>query len=231
MLKVNKHRIILFNLITKIYKSDLANILGFKGGTMAYFFYGLDRFSVDLDFDLLNEKKIDYVKKTLPKIIEENGKIIESYDKFYTLFYLLSYEKNQRQIKIEVSKRNILSSYQISNFYGVDVLIQKIEDAFATKLLACTTRKIIAYRDFYDVLFYLKKGVNPNEEIIKKITGKNLINYLIFLKKFVDKNITNQNILYAIGELINEKQKDFIRKNFKEELLKYIDFYINNLNL
>lgn len=57
MLKINKHWIVLFNLINQIYKSDLSRFLGFKGGTMAYFFYDLDRFSVNLDFDFLDEEK------------------------------------------------------------------------------------------------------------------------------------------------------------------------------
>lgn len=35
----------------------LAINLGFKGGTCCYFIHGLDRFSVDLDFDLLNIAK------------------------------------------------------------------------------------------------------------------------------------------------------------------------------
>lgn len=228
MLNILKHRTTLFGLINQIYKSNFAQTLGFKGGTMAYFFYGLDRFSVDLDFDILDEKSIVQLKKNLPSILKKFGRILDYSDKFYTLFYLLSYEKNQRQIKIEISKRNILSSYEIANFYGLDVLIQKIEDAFATKLLACTTRKNIAYRDFYDTLFYLKKGINPNERIIKKITQKNIIDYLSYLKKFINKNVSNAKVLNAIGELINEKQKNFLRKNFKEELLKYLDFYIDN---
>ena len=32
---------------------SIGPLLGFKGGTCAYFFYNLPRFSVDLDFDLL----------------------------------------------------------------------------------------------------------------------------------------------------------------------------------
>lgn len=52
MLNQIKHRFVLFNLIEDIYQSKLGFCLGFKEGTMAYFFYGLDRFSVDLDFDL-----------------------------------------------------------------------------------------------------------------------------------------------------------------------------------
>ena len=59
MLNVERHRQVLFNLITEIYKSPAGMYLGFKGGTMFYFFHELDRFSVDLDFNLLDSSKKD----------------------------------------------------------------------------------------------------------------------------------------------------------------------------
>lgn len=37
---------------TSIHKNIMLQILGFKGGTAAYIFYDLNRFSTDLDFDL-----------------------------------------------------------------------------------------------------------------------------------------------------------------------------------
>lgn len=36
---------------------DLNSLLGFKGGTALMFFYNLPRFSVDLDFNLLDAEK------------------------------------------------------------------------------------------------------------------------------------------------------------------------------
>jgi len=58
MLNKEKHQLIMGQILKDIYTdTSIAPLLGFKGGTCAYFFYGLPRFSVDLDFDLL--KKID----------------------------------------------------------------------------------------------------------------------------------------------------------------------------
>jgi predicted nucleotidyltransferase component of viral defense system len=34
---------------------ELANVLGFKGGSALMFFYNLPRFSVDLDFNLITK--------------------------------------------------------------------------------------------------------------------------------------------------------------------------------
>lgn len=230
MLDIKKHRHLLFELIRAIYSSPLNSLLGFKGGTMAYFFYGLDRFSVDLDFDLLDYTQKDRTHSLMADIIAKYGIIKENADKHFTIFFLLNYESNNRNIKIEINKRNSTgSSYTISNFYGTDAKIQRIEDAFATKLLACTTRKRTAYRDFYDVYFYLKKGIIPNEAIIKNVSGQNMSDYLKELVDFINKKVTNQMVLHGVGELINNSQKDFIRKQFKTELLAELKYKLNSL--
>lgn len=215
----------MYDLIKAIYRSPVGAYLGFKGGTMAYFFYGLDRFSVDLDFDLLNEEKKDYVFKTLTPIIGKYGGLKESKEKFYTLFYLLNYEKGVKNIKVEISKRkNEFNRYKIANFYGTDVKILGETDSFTNKLLAATTRKRLANRDFFDVNFYLKKDYSINEKIIKVVTGKDTKTYLKYLINFIEKNLINDTILHGLGELVNEKQKFWIKNHLKEELLNRLKF-------
>jgi len=57
-LNASIHKNILLQILADIYSDNtIGPFLGFKGGTAAYLFYGLDRFSVDLDFDLLDKKK------------------------------------------------------------------------------------------------------------------------------------------------------------------------------
>lgn len=228
MLNVKLHRQVMFEIITDIFRSPIANLLGFKGGTMAYFFYGLDRFSTDLDFDLLDENKLEEVKQTIPKILIKNGQLKDESNKRFTLFYLLNYQKENQNIKIEISKRTQYKyDYVIKNFYGTDVNILNESDTFATKLLACTMRNRLANRDFYDIYFYLKKGVLPNEKIIKNITDKDLRSYLEYLIKFIDKNISSRSMLHGLGELINEKQKVWIKNNLKKELINRLNYFIS----
>ncbi|PIP64612.1 hypothetical protein COW96_01580, partial [Candidatus Roizmanbacteria bacterium CG22_combo_CG10-13_8_21_14_all_33_16] len=225
---IKLHRQVMFEIITDIYRSPIANLLGFKGGTMAYFFYGLDRFSTDLDFDLLDENKIEEIKKVIPKILIKNGQLKEESDKRFTLFYLVNYQKENQNIKIEISKRTQYKyDYVIENFYGTDVKILNQSDAFATKLLACTTRNRLANRDFYDAYFYLKKGIIPNEKIIESSINKNLSSYLKFLVEFIEKNISSKTILHGLGELIDEKQKVWIKNNLKKELINRLDYLIS----
>ena len=57
-LDIATHKTVLFQILKDIYAdTTLSPFLGFKGGTAALMFYGLNRFSVDLDFDLLDETK------------------------------------------------------------------------------------------------------------------------------------------------------------------------------
>lgn len=232
MLNIKLHRQVMFEIITDIYRSPIANLLGFKGGTMAYFFYELDRFSTDLDFDLLDENKILAVKKIISEILIKYGQIKEEYNKRFTLFYLLNYKKENQNIKIEISKRTQYNyDYIIKNFYGTDVKILNQSDAFATKLLTCTTRNRLANRDFYDVYFYLKKGIIPNEKIIESTVNMDLRSYLKFLIEFIEKNISSKTILHGLGELIDEKQKVWIKSNLKKELINRLNYYISEIFL
>lgn len=99
-LNIPDHRTILFQILKDIYSdTTLAPYLGFKGGTAALLFYGLDRFSVDLDFDLLAEEEEDRVFTRMGQIVEKYGVIKESYQKRFNLFYLLSYRKGVQHIK------------------------------------------------------------------------------------------------------------------------------------
>lgn len=54
VLSKDLHKNVFVDILRAVYSDPLLrNTLGFKGGTAAMLFYGLPRFSVDLDFNLL----------------------------------------------------------------------------------------------------------------------------------------------------------------------------------
>jgi len=54
MIDLNKHKFIIVQILKDIYSDlEIANELGFKGGTALMLFYDLPRFSADIDFNLL----------------------------------------------------------------------------------------------------------------------------------------------------------------------------------
>ncbi len=213
------HRIVLIEILKKIYGSPtLAPHLGFKGGTALYIFYNLPRFSVDLDFDLLEGGDKNNVFDEIVKIMQPFGKFREKWEKHHTLFFLLSYSEKLHNMKIEISKRPFLSRYEIKNYLGIPMKVMVREDMFAHKLVALTERKRVAYRDLFDLWFFLENHDDINVELVEKRTGKSFKMYLKECLRFVEK-VNNRDILRDMGELVDDRRKEWIKKHLKEELI------------
>ncbi len=230
MLDRNRHELILNNIIKDVYGDRvLAPILGFKGGTACYFLYNLPRFSTDLDFNLLDQKQSKEVLERFKKILVKYGTVKESEIKRDTVFLLLSYEEKLQNIKIEISTRDYDNNYEIVNYFGIPVLVMKRENMFAHKLVAISERKRIANRDLFDIHFFLEHNWPINEKIIKMRTGKNLKSRIKDLISFIETNVFNKNILFGLGEILNEKQKKWAKTNLKKETLFLLNVYLKNL--
>lgn len=227
-LNVATHKNILLQILKDIYtNTTIGPILGFKGGTAAYLFYGLNRFSVDLDFDLLDEVKADYVSKAIEDIIKEYGEIKEKRQKQNTIFFMLSYEEKAQNIKIEINLRNFGSKYEVKSYLGISMKVMVREDMFAHKIVAMLERIGKTNRDIYDVWFFLKHNWNIDKNIVEKRTG-------LTFKEFLEKCIlslektSERNILSGIGELLDEKQKAWTKENLKKDVLFLLKLRLEN---
>lgn len=209
----------------------IAPLLGFKGGTCAHFFYGLTRFSVDLDFDLMADEKSvhETVFKKIKKILRKYGSIKDSYIKRNTIFALLSYGDAEHNIKIEISTRSIAPDikdfYEFKEHLGISMPAAKKEYLFAGKLAALVSRKITAARDIYDVHYFAKNNWDMDREALKILTGKNVRDCLKQCVSTIEKMPGNQ-ILQGIGELVDEKEKKWVKKNLKSEAVFLLKNYI-----
>jgi len=215
------HKQILLRLLVDIYK-EFGGRLGFKGGTCAYLFYDLPRISLDLDFDMLDKfenKDIDALKSIFTKKTE----IKDFRDKKFTLFFLLDYEKNTPNIKVELNKRLWENNrYKNILFLGIQIKIADEATLLTNKIVALTDRKAPVARDLFDVCYLLKLGYPLTEELIKERTGKSKGEYLGGLARFIEKNFSEKNILYGLGEVLEEKQKEWVRKELIKETLEDI---------
>ena len=73
------HKNILIRILKDIFTDpNVGPFLGFKGGTAAFLFYDLNRFSVDLDFDLLDATKEEQVFNRVKEILESYGTLKEA---------------------------------------------------------------------------------------------------------------------------------------------------------
>lgn len=227
---ISKHKTILFQLLKDIYSdTSISPFLGFKGGTAALMFYNLDRFSIDLDFDLLDEKKEEEVFTKVLEIAKKHGVIRESYRKRFNLFILLSYENEARNVKIEINRRNFGSNYEMKTYLGVSILTMVIEDMFAHKLVAMYERMNKTSRDIYDVWFFLSNRFPINEGIIKSRTT---MDFNDFLKVCIDKleKFDNKKIMEGLGELITDSQKNWIRAKLISETISLLTLRLKQNN-
>ena len=219
------HKRILLQILVEIFKS-IDSKVAFKGGTCAYLFYNLPRISVDLDFDILkplNTEDIENIKKILSKF----GEIRDFHVKRNTIFFLLNYGEGYPNIKIEFNRRVWKNNkYKIIWFLGIEMKIADETTIFTNKLIALGDRKNPVARDVFDVYYFLKTGFSLNEELIRERTGKNLDEFLTFLSTYIKKKFSKKNILLGLGEVLEEKQKEWIRQNLINEVLELIKSYI-----
>ncbi|HAI74000.1 MAG TPA: hypothetical protein DCS28_03555 [Candidatus Moranbacteria bacterium] len=229
MLNWELHKTAMVEILKDIYETlSVAPYLGFKGGTAAYLFYDLPRYSVDLDFDLLSEEKEKVVFVELEKILSKHGEIMEKHIKRYTIFFLLSYGKNERNIKIEISRRGSAGKFLVKDYLGISMKVMEPGDMFACKLAALADRKKTASRDFFDVHCFFSKHWDINKETIVKKTKKNILDYIEKSIEILEK-FDNKYILQGLGELLDAKQKDWVKNNLKKDLIFQLKLYREGL--
>lgn len=230
-LNIAKHKNILVKILKDVYTDQsIGPFLGFKGGTAAYLFYELNRFSVDLDFDLLDESKEDYVFEQIKKILENYGIIKEAAKKRFNLFYLLACRDkniNAQNVKIEINRRNFGSKYLVKSYLGISMKVMVDEDMFANKLVAMYERIGKTNRDIFDVYFFLNQGWSVNRRIIEARTE---LSYKDFLNKTIEflEGVNNKDILSGLGELLTEGQKSWVEAKLKSETLFLLKLALEN---
>ena len=214
-----KHRNILLQILKDIFSdTSIAPFLGFKGGTAALMFYGLDRDSVDIDFDLLDESKQQEVFEKIQKIVAGYGKVIDSRIKRFNLVTVISYAEKSQNIKVEVNRRNFGSKYEPKTLLGIPMLVMIKEDMFANKLMAMYERIGKTSRDVYDVYFFAKNNWPINKELVEsraKVPYKEVLTRCIELLEKMD----NRHILDGLGEMLTEPKKDWARAKLRMDTI------------
>ena len=204
--------------------AELANCLGFKGGTALMFFYELPRFSVDLDFNLLVSEKNDVTYQKIRKIALNYGKIHDEAQKYYGGIVVLDYGISERKLKIEFSNRYCNDEYDNQNLLGINVKVMTLSDMFSHKLCALLDRSSVINRDIFDCWFFMSRQTPVNPIVIEQRMGKTLSDYLQECIDTID-NLPNKSLLDGLGELVNPELKTFVRNKLRNETLTMLKFY------
>lgn len=235
------HKVQLYRLLTELIDNKkIASNIFFKGGTCCSMLGFLDRFSVDLDFDLKQGTNKEKLRKELHSVFKNlNLKVKDESKKSLQLFlkYKPIYKRQRSIIKLEILDKIFQSNdYKAQYLKPIDriAICQTIETMFSNKLVAMTDRYkrqgTIAGRDVYDIHYFFWRGFNYKEEIIKERTKKSPLAYLKTLKKFIENRVTQKIINQDLNFLLSDEKFQTIRKTLKTETLMFIEDEIKEVS-
>ncbi len=188
------------------------------------FFHNLPRFSVDLDFNLINAYYEDQVYDAVRTILLKYGKIHDEAKKFYGPILVLDYGAGDRKLKVEISKRDFGDKYIIANLLGLNIKLMAKENMFAHKLCAMLDRNEITNRDIFDCWFYMENRTPINRKVVKQRMGKSLEAYL---QDCIDRlnSMSDRGMLNGLGELMDEDMKKFVKTKLRKDTIQLLEFY------
>jgi len=225
MIDINRHRFFLVQILKEIYSDlELSNYLGFKGGSALMFFYGLPRFSIDLDFNLLNKEKQDFVFEKVRKIIMNYGEIHDMAKKHFGPIIVLDYGEGERKLKVEISNRSYGDRYEIKNLLGISMKVMIESDMFAHKLCALQDRSMLVSRDIFDTWFFMNRKTPVNISLIEE---RMQIPYKEYMQECIHliEKMKESRLLQGLGELMDSEMKMFVRNTLKIDTITLLKFY------
>ena len=215
----------------------LSDNLAFKGGTCAGMLGYLDRFSVDLDFDVLKQVNEAPLRQAFQRIFDDLSlEVAEELDN--VLMFRLRYPSEpgkRNNLKISASSLIVAANqYRVQYLPEVDRMMtcQTVETMFANKLVALTERYnlhgTIAGRDIYDIHHFFVHGHAYTPQVILERTGCTPQVYLSKLSTFINTHVTQTIINEDLNTLLPYKQFQQIRKVLIPETLACLERELAN---
>ena len=148
----DKHKLYMLRILKDVFNDpELSQILVFKGDTSLMFFYQLPRFSVDLDFNILDITQKEMAYQKLREIALKYGRIADEQLKHNDPLVVLDYEKGEQKLKLELSTRFFDNHYELKNLAGTNIPVMVEPDIFAHKLCALLDRDGMTGHDVFDI--------------------------------------------------------------------------------
>lgn len=205
--------------------------LRFKGGTCASMRGIIDRFSIDLDFDLVDSAVMPEMRKRLERVFAKLDLEIEDQSKKVPQ-YFLKYESTsggRNTLKLDITFPPPKSNeYEPVRFTEIDRIIhcQTIPTMFANKLVTAIERFVkfesIAGRDIFDIHTFFMKGFRYRSEVVEERTSKTSSEFLRILSDFIEKKVTQTVIDQDLNTLLPLDRFRKIRGVLKREVLMFL---------
>jgi len=219
--------------------------ISFLGGTCLRFAYGINRFSEDLDFDLV-ENNINFSIEDLAEDIKNKLELqgfeidakVKKTDVIYIIFFKFKnvlqefgfnvYKNEKLLIKFEIDfspYKSIETELVFVDSFNerFPLKVNTIETLFAQKVLAIIFRPYQKGRDFYDLVWFLsQKNIEPNYGIFeeKNIQISNRDELVEFLLQQADKSDLKQAVKDVERFLFYPEQAQWI-----ENLPEYLNSF------
>lgn len=202
--------------------------LRFKGGTCAAMRNLLDRFSVDLDFDLLNIEEIPIAREHLEMIFSRLNLTVKDQSKTVPQYFLRydAEEGRRNTIALDITvPPPAANEYETVRFADIDRFLpcQTVATMVANKLVTPIDRfgkhGAIAGRDIYDIHHFLFHGLPWNGNVIEERMGMPVRKFLRTLHAFVAEHVTQTVIDQDLNMLLLPKEFRQIRLILKQETL------------
>lgn len=211
-------------ILNEIFSSEISDFLWFKWWTLTYMCYWLDRFSTDIDIDILN---VGEEEKIISKVRESLGKLwdIKNETLWKTLHrWIFRYDERSMNIKVELNKRiREANTYDFQDIDGIKICCMAPESIFANKLVALYER--FKNRDLYDVNFFLKNNFPINNQIITERTWKNIKQLAKELIELLPVHYQKNNVLADLWEVLTDKQKIWMKNKALDETIELLKIF------
>ena len=222
---INKHKFYMLQILKDLFSDvELSDCLAFKGGTALMFFYDLPRFSVDLDFNLLDPDKEKLVYGKVRNALLKYGTLHDEAQKFFGPVFVLEYGKGERKLKVEISNRQFDNHYEIKNLMGIEMRVLVKPDMFAHKLCALLDRNEVTGRDVFDCWFFLNKRTPVNANIVERRMGVTLQEHLQHCIDTLER-ISDKTVMNGLGELTDGETKRFAKTKLRKETISLLNFF------
>ncbi len=213
-------------------------------GGMVLRVLGCDRLTNDLDYVFVPYKsKKDIVDAIITTLSEIDGAKIEHSLNSKCLRVILTVDDVSVQIESKVAiavPTQVLSTKELSEEYNLPPRLISVLDysaALAHKMAAWNERRLI--RDVYDIWFYLRLGVAPDVEILRKRLEKCSYSKLVKREEYFEGDsvkefhnfffayacrLTDRMIMDSLENYINRDDLAGISMKFRSEFMKLTEF-------
>ena len=208
----DKHKLYMLRILKDVFNDpELSQILAFKGGASLMFFYQLPRFSVDLDFNILDITQKEMAYQKLREIALKYGRIADEQLKHNDPLIILDYEKGEQNLKLELSTRFFDNHYELKNLAGTNIPVMVEPDIFAHKLCALLDRDGMTGHDVFDIHFFLSKQAPIHAGIVEQRMKKPFTNYLDDCITALQ-TVSKKELMQNVGEFIEGELKQEMKR-------------------